>query len=452
MATSIKAFKIELYQEHLEEASFLYQQRLSLLHNPAISWRDVGEFEERLEAHIDALVVGEELALEICKKQALDGDFGELFAAVCVFCRQMQANLLAEVFRTLDYQDKEKLRAVVDAVKYEFPAPWNDYCAKALSGSSPSLLPILATLCGYKRLPLGEHLHRLMLATSSSKTDVNLIWAIGRLKFESSHQTLQPFLRHEDEALCSAALISLLHLGDYRALESCYLLVQTKSWPYIAFGLGGSRSASNILRDAISYGRADPDCLLALGLLGDLAALKSIHTCLDQPNLAESAALALNLITGADLYEEAFIPEPIDEDELFEHELKAYREENKVPTRADGQPFGTTVVRLSEDPERWKSWFSENASRFQPEKRYRNGKLYSPVCLLENLASEKTPYRLRELAYEELVIRYNADFSFEVDMPVHSQLAAINKLSAWVNENNIRFQAGCWYFACRLVQ
>jgi hypothetical protein len=252
--------------------------------------------------------------------------------------------------------------------------------------------------------------------------------------------------------LCSAALISLLHLGDYRALESCYLLVQTKSWPYIAFGLGGSRSASNILRDAISYGRADPDCLLALGLLGDLTALKPMHTCLTEPNLAESAALALNLITGADLYEEVFIAEQIDEDELFEHELKAYREENKVPTRADGKPFGTTVVRLSQDPELWKNWFSENASRFQPEKRYRNGKLYSPVCLLENLISEKTPYRLRELAYEELVIRYNADFPFEADMPVQCQLAAINKLSAWVNENNRRFQAGSWYFACRLVQ
>ena len=47
MAISAKTFLIELYEEYLEEASFLYEQRLSLLVNPEISWKKIGEFEER---------------------------------------------------------------------------------------------------------------------------------------------------------------------------------------------------------------------------------------------------------------------------------------------------------------------------------------------------------------------------------------------------------------------
>src|SRR5437867_8681097 len=88
MAISLRAFKIELYQEHLEEAAFLYQQRLALFRDPEISWRKIGEFEDRLEAHVDALVVGEELALEVCRARVKAGEPAELFPIVSVFCRQ----------------------------------------------------------------------------------------------------------------------------------------------------------------------------------------------------------------------------------------------------------------------------------------------------------------------------------------------------------------------------
>src|SRR6266567_1491787 len=70
MGISTKSFLIELYREYLEEASFLYEQRLGLLHDPEVPWKRIGEFEERFEAHIDGLLVGGELALEVCLAQA----------------------------------------------------------------------------------------------------------------------------------------------------------------------------------------------------------------------------------------------------------------------------------------------------------------------------------------------------------------------------------------------
>ena len=451
MATSIKAFKIELYQEHLEEASFLYEQRLGLLHDPEIAWWDVGNFEDRLEAHIDALVVGDQLALDVCKDQAKGGDFGELFGAVCVFCRQKKGALLAEVLQTLDYDDPQKLQAVVDALKYEFPPEWQDALSQALARRNEKLLPLLAKLCGYKRIPLGDLLLQV-LPVDINNIPPACVWALGRLKAENAIEGLWNCLRHPDDAVCLESLLALLRLGEQRALQQCHLVAHNKSWPYLGFGLGGNRTSGNVLCEVIRIGKGNKDCLLALGLLGDLTYAKTLHECLSNPDLSAAAAQALNLITGADLYEEVFIPEPIDEDELFEKELKVFREEGKVPTRLDGKPFGTTSTRLSQNPDVWKQWFSQHASKFDRNYRYRNGKLFSPACLLDSLVSEKSHYRLRQFACEELAIRYGVDFHFEADMPVFRQLSVIQTISEWVKSNNARFQAGYWYFASRLMQ
>ncbi len=81
-------FATDLFLDHLSEASFLYEQRLGLFDDPELTWKALEDFEQRFEPYIDGLVVGKDSALEVCKQQALAGDFGELHAAMRVFCRQ----------------------------------------------------------------------------------------------------------------------------------------------------------------------------------------------------------------------------------------------------------------------------------------------------------------------------------------------------------------------------
>ena len=95
MATSLRQFNIELYEEHLEEAAALYEQRLALVDDPELSWLDLDDYDERLEAHLDALVIGAELALDVCREQVASGDAGSLYAAVSVFCRQGRKDLVS---------------------------------------------------------------------------------------------------------------------------------------------------------------------------------------------------------------------------------------------------------------------------------------------------------------------------------------------------------------------
>src|SRR5262249_35732245 len=150
-----REFNTDLYQEHLEEASFLYEQRLSLYDDPEMTWVDIGEVEERLEAHIDALVLGTDLALEVCQRRAEEGEPGELYAAVCVFCRTGRRDLLIAVLKALDPEDAVRPQAVSDAMKDEMPAEWARALVSELVDDDEKLIPIWTNYLGHRRLAAG---------------------------------------------------------------------------------------------------------------------------------------------------------------------------------------------------------------------------------------------------------------------------------------------------------
>lgn len=450
MAISVKNFQIELYLEHLEEASFLYEQRLALFDDPEITWLDIEDFEDRFEPHIDGLVVGEGLALEVCKERSKECDFGELHAAVRVFCRQNQKDLVLKIIEGLDPNDTEKISAVSDALKYELPASWQNEFIQMLSNGDQKLIPIIARVAGYQRLAAGKELFQALQRNDLASLPV-IIWALGRIREKDICAILsRDYLQHEEESISAASALALLRMGEQSVLDQCLQNVQSHNWPLLPLGLGGSRSSVSVLLNRASTDKVSADCLISLGLLGDITSIDILFPHLVNDKLAESAAIALNLITGAELYEEVFIPEAIDEDELFEEELEAFKK-GKVPTRPDGTPFGTTIKRLSQKPEDWQKWWTENKKRFILNVRYRTGKPYSPASLLENLESEKSPNKVRKLACEELVIRYGIDFPFETDMLVVEQKKAIAKYAEWIKANEARFQPGKWYFAGQLL-
>lgn len=445
MSASIRAFRKELYEEHLQEASFLYEQRRFHRSNAEIDWPDIASFEDRSEAHIDALVVGGELAIKICSAHAKTGDFGELFAAVSVFCRHGKANYLSGVLQSLDYADNEKVVAVADALKYELPKGWESFVEQALSRRDPRLTPLLATVSGYCRLLNGPQLKQALIANGTHTAQI--VEALGRIKVIDAQAALRACLQHADTSIRYAALLAILRIGNKDFLQPYYACADKETWACVALGLGGGRSAGSVLLEIANSGKANSDCLLALGLLGDPAALQTLYDCLKKPELADSAALALSWITGANLFEEVLMPEEVKEEELFESELEAWLERKEPPKRADGSAFGENVMKRTTNNAVWKGWFADNASKFDLNLRYRSGNPYAPASLLENLSNRRSDPQLRKLAAEELVIRYGCDVPFEVDMPVAQQLRALQDVEEWVNSNCGRFQAGGWYFA-----
>ena len=298
-----KIFSSELYSVHLEEASFLYEQRLSLLNDPEVTWMDVGEFEDRFEAHIDALVVGEEPALDMCRMQAQEGDFGELHAAMRVFCRQNKRDFVADAWRDLDPEDLERTKAIGDALKDECHDYWQESLTPIFLRDHFDLIPAAAPVFGHRRFKAEEP---LLHALKNAPADIlpPVIWALGRVGEQAAHAALLPLLEHPEDAVRAATAQSLLRFGQPDVISRSMSHALSENWPMTALGLGGGRNASNVLLERVKRGEADNDCLISLGVLGHLSAVKALYSSLENEDLARSAATGLYLITGAEIFEE----------------------------------------------------------------------------------------------------------------------------------------------------
>lgn len=440
------SFRRQLAREHLEEASFLYAWRAVAGSDDELPWADLEEFEERFEAHIDALVVGADPALEVCKQQCASGDVGELHAALRVFCRQDRPDLAYAVLQNIDPADGEVVQAVVDALKSECPQRWHDDLQRFMLGRCTEVIPVLAEALAYQRVPAEETLLRAVPACAEDGLQ-RVAWALGRVGTERAHATLTQCLRSENVVVAEAACRALIRLGDYHAIRHGLLVAQMKPWPVLSLGIGGNHAAVNVLTDLVKSDKVSDEALLALGLLGDLASVGAIFDCLSNPERAAAAAVALQTVTGAQLRAEVFVPDEIDPDELFDDERERYEQTGEVPTRPDGEPFGESVTQISIDPETWRAWLTAHRAQFDPKLRYRHGKPLGPAALFEALAAEHTPNLVRALICDELVVRYGANVSLEADMPVREQRAHLTELARWVSANAHRFEAGVWYFA-----
>jgi uncharacterized protein (TIGR02270 family) len=447
MATSTDEFSTGLYREHLEEASRLHEQRQSYLRAPDSTWPELESWEQRLEAHIDALVLGGELALQVCRQQAADGDAGEMHAALCVFCRQERKDDALAALNTLDPSDDERVRAASQALRCDVPTGWRDDLLQRLQGDHPHLTHVLARVIGYRRFRYEEALARA-LAAKPAVGSADLAWALGRVGSRRSVPVLWPLLDSEDGATCEAAAIALLRLGEDRVITQAALVVRERPWARRVLGIGGGPGSVGVLLDVLEGQDADADTVTALGQSGDLAAVPTLLRLLEDDTLSEPAAMALNLMTGAELYAQVFVPAEFDPDELFDEEREAYERDGTLPTR-DGQPYGSWRRSPLRDQAGWRAWLAQNKHRFSRDLRWRMGKLYGPSALLESLRSETTPHAVRSATYEELVVRYGLDVPFEVELPIRQQARFLRKIEDWVAAQSSALADGHWYFARR---
>ena len=438
------SFHSNLIETHLEEASFLYEQRLSLIDDPELTWLDVHDFEERFEPHIDGLYLGEELALAVCKQQATEGDFGELHAAIRVFCRHDKLDLATEIIEAIDVEDEERVQAVRDALAYELPDTWLIPLMMKYRDVGGIYEQVLPYALGFQRRMATDTL----LPKLDSEHKADILWALGRLRDNKVIQVLQHFHTLAPDEQREASL-ALMRVGYLQVVGMVEKLMHTHPWALSHVGLCGGASQVKRIQQVMVEQGPSTEGVLALGLLGDPAVVPFLIQHLDHAEVAEAASLSLYLMTGEAIMEEVFIPEEIDEDELFEEELEKLR--NGEPLFELGEEPGTTLNRISQDAVKWTAWWEQHQGRFAAGVRCRHGMPHAPASVLESLKAEETPNTLRRLLYEELVVRYALDVPFEVEMTVREQLKAISQYETLVQENATAFTPGKWYFAGRLV-
>jgi hypothetical protein len=158
MSLSPRSFKIGLYEEHLDELAFLRGQCVALRADINHGWQTPAPFEERLEAHLDALVVGDALALQTALAAAEGAEPDKVFAVAALCCRRADAPALQTLLQGVALDEPAQAEAVGHALLLEWPSAWQAAAVRGLAQGDPRLAPALAAAAACRGWPVGDAL------------------------------------------------------------------------------------------------------------------------------------------------------------------------------------------------------------------------------------------------------------------------------------------------------
>ncbi len=437
---SRERFSRSLVEQHLEELSWLYDQRIYLLEDGQRSWLDVAGNEQRFSNHLRSLSLLGDKATRHCLELASNEDPGSVHAAVGLLCIRENFGLLDRLFRALDWNDEDLARAAFGALKHTCPESLKTSLQAWTVPGCRVPASELAVVCGYRRWGLNG-----LRGLKERSITPGFAWAVGRCAATGYYDILRRISADQDAILGLEVAIALLRCGQSDQLSGLIDKLSKEDWPRLVVGLCCDPRLYEKLIDSVS---ADPglEGLRALGLVGEPRAVDCLIEGLTRLELAGTAAEALHLMTGADLKEEVPVPQELDEE---------VEEENKddqeiVPTQATShdEPVEQSIEmweRISRDPRVWQGWWKANQRHFHSGLRYRYGVSCSPAELVRTLEDPDSPVWARRYTYEELVIRYRADLAFETDYLVTEQHTAISNYRRWHRAHHQTFAPGKWY-------
>ncbi|OZG70949.1 hypothetical protein BTA51_22855 [Hahella sp. CCB-MM4] len=445
MAVSLSQFYQELYVEHLEEAAYLYDCLAPWRDDPEGSWQDCSDLEARLEAHIDALVIGDQTAEDIFIEMLDDADAGTIFTITCVLCRRRRTAAIGQVWEVLagnpedkpandggepeEEPDEEliaKLQAVSLALVQEYPRKLHSRLAKLLNSRHSNLLPMVAEAAcrtDYVDTKGAENL----LANSPSWYLPEAVRLLGNNGLPGLNDLISPLLQHNNPTVRQEAAIALLKLGSAEVIPLMQNELETFALP---LALAGDHASIQSLIDNLSPEQASVEQLYVLGLSGELSAVKPLVLAMYNEELAPVAATACQLILGANLYGEVFVKETFSEEDLFPEELESFKK-GESPKHPAGQDYGENMEVINPDPEVWRAWLRENRGGFDLQHSYVLGQVLSKQALLHAIVFPRLPSELRRRLADKLAIQFKIPVkSFSVRDPVRYQVKWWNSITA----------------------
>ncbi|MEX1362114.1 MAG: hypothetical protein AB1Z98_03260 [Nannocystaceae bacterium] len=501
-----RAFLRSLHEEHLEEIAALYERRFALLDDTEIDHEDIADLEARLEAHLDALVVGGEPALQLCAERALDADAGELFGALCLLCRQGRYDLfeaalvrfedeehegqppppaapesseddedelpLAEMLSALaselkvesppdedededepgddeededededeDEQGPSPAQALGDALCTEAPVAWQGKLVALLEQAPSSVVGAVARMAAARGLRIGPAIVAAAPRVGSGPSMAAVLWALGRTREREAVSLLSDWARALQRDEAPVATLALLRFGDPAMLDFLARAASTHSWALSMLAIAGGPTVAPIIHARLARPEATAEEIVAAGLFGDPVVVAPLLGMLGGSH-SEAVVEALYLVTGAALFETVL--EPVVEVDAME----------PLPNGEPDPRDHVEVQRLSQDPEAWTQWWSEHASAFTAGRRYRLGQLASPEVLGATVHRFVLSRAARQLAADEVGLRYWPQRDLDVDQWAPQQQAALAGLPALRDGDAVIARSdGAWVFARALMR
>jgi hypothetical protein len=409
-------FACGLMHEHLDEAGWLFEHRLYKLEEEGCGWTLVADFERRMEAHLAALTGG--LAQTVQETFAALETVGtdELFVAAAVACRSGDDSALRRVLSRAE----DAPQAIMYPLIWYGPEGWARILDTDEAKAAP-LLPFLLKAAACRRLMVDVAALAVdVLGEDEAWQHPEVLWSAGRRPTKTGARLVTKALQQGEDHLRHMAARAFLRVSPERVYTWLLQKVRDEApgWALVPIAMAVRSSEEDLLRDTVAKSQSE-EGLLALGVLGRPVDVPLLIDALAEEALVDAAAQALNLVTGAELYEEVFVPEEIDETELFEEELEKLHAGE--PLYAPGEEPGELVTRLSHDAGVWQDWWTENRTHLATTDRLRYGRGFNLTAVMEGLRRPTASSLLREFALDEAVIRERHNPGLETVLLVRQQ-------------------------------
>lgn len=382
----------DIYEEHLDEAAFLWLQWERAMDAAHYTLSDViAGPEERLRAHLDGLILGGKPVAERLLLPALtDDDEGKVAAAAWALLHSEDDDRLELVFEALVKAEKKGARlALTRAFELAERTDLIGHLQPRLEASVPS---VQAMVIGVLRArqpgqpPVWGFPIERYLESRHQDLLVSALRALCRAPDPLQAPLVEKLLASPYVAVRDAAIETGLRMGLRAAFTACSKLVARNAagtrWPLAVLAAGGQPVDLAVIIRKLDVESMRRDAVWALGFAGTAAAAEAALAWIHDDELAPVAAESFATITGAR------ITGPLAEvgrtDNSLPPEVGGEGDEDALPgvTAADSLP--------SPNAERLLGWWEKAEPRFAPDARYLFGQPLSPEVLRSALASGPT--------------------------------------------------------------
>ncbi|MEW8586619.1 MAG: hypothetical protein AB2531_12720, partial [Candidatus Thiodiazotropha sp.] len=143
--------------QHAEESSFLWLLRDYAVREPNYNLADLKALEERIEAHLDGLLVADDAAWQFFESGLQQKESGEVFTATYVAIDNANQDQLDRVLETVA-ESPECMRGMVSALGWLQKDKLQGYVVNWLKSNEPLLRQIGLSTCAIQRVDCGSYL------------------------------------------------------------------------------------------------------------------------------------------------------------------------------------------------------------------------------------------------------------------------------------------------------
>lgn len=388
---------LDVYEEHLDEAAWLWGEWESALDSPLYSLPQCAKGpEERLLAHLDALVIGENPVAQELLIPALTA--GRRFAAAAATWALVQAEDADQqdtVFAALSAAEEPRVRAAMARALFLAPQVDLSRLVPLWNAGAPEVQAMVMDIFAPREPDWVRSRLEVALRSEQPALVAAALRAIRRFRDKSLYSLVQTALRSKEPRVLREAIGAGLVLGVREAWDACRVASDMKGGdcrlPLALLATSPDAKDRERVRNKLDDPDAGPHALWALGFTGDLESVELLMQKLTDENAAKVACESIAFITGlvcqGDLVKPAESTGP-----------------EQVEVGDDDPPPVVLPEHLLPDPmaDAVKKWWANSRGRFRTGGRYIYGQARSPEQLLAALTRAPTWRRdvlLLELAH-----------------------------------------------------